>query len=354
MHEPQHRSAFISLLLLSSLLLVGGSLASAGESETAGDAYRVALEHQAAGRTAEAEKAFARVIAIDPEHRAARRALGFEEVDGYWLAGDDLLRAKGFVHHGGRWMTAAEFADATRPERESRAQQKATKRTLGILAMVASADEAKVREGKRLLPTVPAEHRLEPLAKALRCEPASLRVYVAGELGKLRDPLAVPALLVRAIDDPVEEVRSAAADALRAIGAPDTIHPLGRALWSRDSVVRVRAAEAIGRIGDVAAAPYVVARWEKRSGDFSRVNLTTVRQLSFIQDFDVEVASTSFIADPIVGVLQEGIVHDVKVLATEQTFTTIERVAYAGALRRLSGEDHGEDVAAWRKWLQDR
>ena len=161
----------------------------------------------------------------------------------------------------------------------------------------------------------------------------------------------MPALLARTVEDPVEEVRHAAADGLRALGTPGTVHPLGRALWSRDATIRVRAAEALGRIGDVAAAPYLVARWEKRSGAFPRAVFAQIDQFSYIQDFDVEVASTSFIADPIVGVLQEGVVQDVRIHATEHTFSTVERVAYATALQRVSGLDHGHDVAAWRRWL---
>ena len=109
--------------------------------------------------------------------------------------------------------------------------------------------------------------------------------------------------------------------------------------------------KALGRIGDGSAAPYLVARWEKRSGAFPRAFFAQVDQFSYLQDFDVEVAATSFIADPIVGVLQEGIVQDVRIHATEHTFSTVERVAYAGALRQISGVDHGRDVAAWRRWV---
>jgi type II secretory pathway component GspD/PulD (secretin) len=43
-----------------------------------------------------------------------------------------------------------------------------------------------------------------------------------------------------------------------------------------------------------------------------RANITLITQLSFIQDFDVEVAQTAFIADPIVGVIQDGLVLDVQ------------------------------------------
>jgi hypothetical protein len=144
-------------------------------------------------------------------------------------------------------------------------------------------------------------------------------------------------------------------DALRSIDSPDTVHPLGRALASRYAEVRQHAAEALGRLGDVMGMGYVLHRWHATSGDFPRVYIATLSQVSYIQDFDVEVAQTSFIADPVVGILQEGVVHAVKVLGAEHGFSTLERVAYKDALVGMSGVDLGNDVKAWmRMWNQER
>jgi hypothetical protein len=168
------------------------------------------------------------------------------------------------------------------------------------------------------------------------------------------NPLAVPALLKRSIYDPTPEVRREVARALHAMGEPSTVHPLGRALESRDEEVRIRAAEALAELGDELAYPYVIYKWEKRSGDFPRVYFSQARQISYIQDFDVEVAQTSFIADPIVGVLQEGTVNAIKILATEATFSLRERVAYQGALSQLAGTDLGSEVKAWKSfWAEN-
>ena len=364
------RRSLLALLALLLLLLLGlPPAASAGDEAglppglearvqtlaTAGadEAYRLALDLEAAGKTDLAGRAYARVLEVDPGHRAARRALGYEEVEGTWLRGDELMRARGFIHYDGRWMTGEEFAAATRPEREAAEQRAGEDRVLRCLSLIATEQEERAREGRRLLALEEARFQLAPLAQALRCRPTSLRLFAAEALGRLGTPLAVPPLLKRAIEDPEASVRAAAADALRAIGEPSTVHPLGRALQSRYVDVRVRAAEALARLGDEVGAAYVVRRWEARSGDFPRAYFTTVRQISYIQDFDVEVAQTSFIADPIVGVLQEGVVQAVKVLATEQTFSTIERSAYTGALRDLSGVDLGNDVSAWRRWWDE-
>ena len=56
-----------------------------------------------------------------------------------------------------------------------------------------------------------------------------------------------------------------------------------------------------------------------------RANITVVNQLSYIQDFDVEVAQTSFIADPIVGIIQDGLTLDVRpTVSNDRRYITLE------------------------------
>ena len=56
-----------------------------------------------------------------------------------------------------------------------------------------------------------------------------------------------------------------------------------------------------------------------------RANLTVVNQISFVQDFDVEVAQTSFIADPVIGVVQDGLTLDVRpTVSNDRQYITME------------------------------
>jgi hypothetical protein len=48
---------------------------------------------------------YRRILTIDPDQPDARKALGYEKVAGQWLAGDDLMMARGFVKYRGRWYT---------------------------------------------------------------------------------------------------------------------------------------------------------------------------------------------------------------------------------------------------------
>ncbi len=323
--------------------------------DDAAAAYRVALDAEALGAGDLARRAYEAVVRIDPDHLAARRALGHERIGGRWLGGDDAMRAKGFVRHEGRWLSSEELAALTRPERDRAEQREGEARVRALLERIASDDEATVATARRRLAAEDDRFKLAPLAFALRLDSVPLRRYAASELGRLGDERAIPALLKRAIVDPSPEVRVAVADALRAIDSPDTVHPLGRALASNSAEVRRHAAEALGRLGDVAGMGYVLHRWSATSGDFPRAYFASVSQVSYIHDFDVEVAATSFIADPVVGVLQEGVVHPVKVLGVEHEFSTLERVAYEGALKGMSGLDLGSDRKAWmRAWHEEK
>jgi len=66
------------------------------------------------GLTSRATELLKKVIFLDPDHEEARKALGYEKVDGRWLEGEDLKIARGYVKHGGRWLkkdTAERFQE---------------------------------------------------------------------------------------------------------------------------------------------------------------------------------------------------------------------------------------------------
>lgn len=309
--------------------------------------YKLALQLEAQGFEDLAAEAYERVLALEPDHAAARRALGFERVEGRWLTGEQRQRAKGLIHHEGRWVTSEEFAARTRPQREAADQKAGERKVWKLLAIVGGKDVEASVAARRELGGIADRFKLAPLAKSLRAASKPLRLYAARELARLADPLSAPALLKRAVNDPDAQVRQAVVDALRAIDSPSTVHPLGRALESKSEAIRVHAAQALEQLGDELGAAYLIKRWEGRSGNFPQAYISQVRQISYIQDFDVEVASTSFIADPIVGVIQEGVVQGVKIHSTVQQWTTVERAAVKGALHKLVGEDLGRRVEPW-------
>ncbi len=52
-----------------------------------------------------AKLAYAEVLDLDPDHRGARRALGYALYEGTWVSPEELNRRKGLVEFEGRWYT---------------------------------------------------------------------------------------------------------------------------------------------------------------------------------------------------------------------------------------------------------
>lgn len=66
--------------------------------------YEVAMWARDKGLTTKSNDVLRKVIGLDPDHAEARKALGYEKVDGKWFEGDELMVARGFVKHGNRWL----------------------------------------------------------------------------------------------------------------------------------------------------------------------------------------------------------------------------------------------------------
>jgi len=76
-------------------------------------------------------------------------------------------------------------------------------------------------------------------------------------------------------------------------------------------------------------APYLTVFNTQRS------YITVINQVSFIQGFDVDVATSAFIANPNVGVIQEGIVLDVKpTVSYDRKYITLELQTTVADLKR--------------------
>jgi len=52
-----------------------------------------------------AKLAYAEVLDLDPDHKGARRALGYALYEGAWVSPEELNRRKGLVEFEGRWYT---------------------------------------------------------------------------------------------------------------------------------------------------------------------------------------------------------------------------------------------------------
>jgi len=349
------------LALLFGVVAAGGSArdeyatrAAAVKADDADAQYRLALWCAEQGLDAEARFHYRAVVTIDPDHRAARRALGFEHVAGRWVAGKDAMRAKGFQEFDGRWVTPEEYALYAKDEIAAKAERAARKAGDDALKRAWNADPAVRARAMGEIEQLDAKYRLRPLSIAARIDRKDVRMRAIDGLKALNDKDALPPLYKRAIFDGDEEVRKAAVEGIKATDAEGKIGPFVNALGSAFAPVRIHAAEALGTLGDAGAVGPLIARYQVSGGSGQSVYISQVNQISYVQDFDVEVAQTAFIADPVIGVIQDGLTLNFRALSHTGTYDVYEGAAYAGALRNLTDKDFGNDAKAWAEWYRNQ
>lgn len=159
-------------------------------------------------------------------------------------------------------------------------------------------------------------------------------------------------VLRTAVVDRSKTVRKDVLDIVRPSADRADVDYLASGLGHRSPKVRMRTAQALGNLGHkgaidllVRAGPVAALGLADGGGATTRAHVAFLRQTSYIRDFDVEVASAAFIADPKVDVLQEGSVLDATVMGVSVQ-RTIRRY-YQRALKQLSGKDPGKDVSKW-------
>ena len=160
-------------------------------------------------------------------------------------------------------------------------------------------------------------------------------------------------VLRTAVVDRSAHVRKKVIDLVRTHATDADVHYVASGLGHTSAKVRMRTADALGRLGRasaidllVKAGPVAAAGLASDAGGTkTRGHVAFLTQTSYIRDFSVEVASAAFIADPQVDVLQEGAVLDATIMGVTHQ-RTIRRY-YRRALKQLSGKDPGRDVTKW-------
>ncbi len=309
--------------------------------------YRLALKAEEAGLADVAQGLYRRLLKLDEDHLAARRALGYEKVGGAWIASEEAQRRKGLVLYRGRWMLPAEveaMSGKQAPALEAAGDVAKARKLVHSLATGAAplqraARLALARTDDRIL--------LEALLGTLYDKDAKVRIASARLLAELGDESALRALIFSGARDKDAGVRRECVLAAQAFGHDDTALPFVRALGSKNLRLAGNAAEALALLGDERAAGYIVKRMRSH-GSSTRNFVSFLNQVSYVRDYDVEIAQASNIANPDVATINEGVILDVKVLDASYTSTWIEPL-----LVRAFGQVVGEsfrsagEVRAW-------
>ncbi|TAH38198.1 MAG: hypothetical protein EYC70_06140 [Planctomycetota bacterium] len=190
---------------------------------------------------------------------------------------------------------------------------------------------------------------LVDLRRGLRSGQPGLRRAAAAVAARQGERDMVLPLVEASLADASPACRSASAQAVAGV---DLNQALGRwtvALWrGKGEAERVHAAEHLGSFGNAGTIPgliYALAASDARpAGGYIYIG----RQISIVGDVDVEVAQAAAIADPVVSVIQEGTMLEVRVISTTITRTVMH------SLRRLSGANPGPKEEDWLRWYAEQ
>jgi type II secretory pathway component GspD/PulD (secretin) len=110
----------------------------------------------------------------------------------------------------------------------------------------------------------------------------------------------------------------------RTLGNPETLTNSGgfslQYVYLDDTQLEaiVRAVQKYERVNTVTAPKLVVTNTQ-------RANITVINHVAYVKDFDVEIAQAAVIADPIVDVVKEGVILDVRpTISSDRRFVTLE------------------------------
>jgi hypothetical protein len=300
-----------------------------------------------------------RIVALQPDHKQARAALGHVSYNGEWMTREDMMGKRGLVQHRGRWITPQELEliEKTQAERD---------REQSFFA------------------------EIRKLKGWLKGPNADLRNKAAVSLRALRDPDAVPALERAFRDDPDPQVRGLYVSVLSAMPGTKPVKPLvTQSLHDVDRQVRYAALGGIDEPRYEAALPYYLQGLRSDMNDVvrragaalekvgdERAVPDLIKALITTHQYRVQVPDNTptysfntngtfgaggvplppdVAAALAAGALPNGVsvVDTTAVVRTKVIPISVnqENPEVLAALRKITGETFGYDERTWRLWL---
>ncbi len=188
-------------------------------------------------------------------------------------------------------------------------------------------DDAQIRQRAVVaLGEIGDRRATEPLVTLLGDEDKAVRSAAVQALGNIGDRRATEPLIT-ALSDDDPEVRRNAARSLAQIGGREVVEPLLAALSDNNAMVRLGAAQALGEVGGSRAGEPLITLLNNDASENVRA-----------------------VAAQALGELRERRAIEPLVAALSDDYNAL-RLTAAEALANITGQDFGQDPAAWQEWL---
>jgi HEAT repeat protein len=235
----------------------------------------------------------------------------------------------GYHRHSGGWRTVQEIEIIERNEKTALAQKQWNKKLERLrqdLATGAAADAAEE------LAEITDPQAVPALTAALASDPLRrVRLLYMESLLRIGTPAAQAALVAAAVDHPDPETRIDATDRLAKLAPQAAANALVAALTGPDNARINRAAAVLGRLGVATVVPRLV-------------NVLETRHVVTVGDGPPEGSTTATFTPSGGAGLSMG-------SSRRQVAVPMKNEQVLEALVRLTGENFGWDLTAWRGWL---
>lgn len=265
-----------------------------------------------------------KVIEREPDHEAARHALGYNNYDGRWLTTDEYNKSQGYVRYQGAW----------RLKQEAEADAAAKKFELDVVAWKKKLRILRTRYEKKSDGAALVEMRgaAEPAASVAFADLLAnedfreLKLLYIEMLGQIPTPAGNSALISHSLHDPDESIRDACVRELEKNGRQQAVSVYVKALTGKDNALINRAGAGLGRLGqDDVVLPLIEA---------------------LVTQHKTVVQSGGGIS-PTFGSGGSGLSAGSK---TTVIINHVSNETVLGALRSITKEDFQFDKRAWREW----
>lgn len=269
-----------------------------------------------------------RILALDPDHEQARRALGYSRVGGQWMTQDEAMLKQGYRRYKGRWRLPQEIELLEQQRKTELAEKEWMKK---INTWRAWLDTDKGKTARDNLQAIDDPLAVKGLAQALKEEKRDqARLLFVEALARIGTPQAMKVLAERTLEDPVEEVSLTCLDYLKAKKDVEAVNHFISKLGSKDNAMVNRAAVALRHMGDPSAiGPLIDA-------------LVTTHKFKIIVGNPGQTSATFSNAGP--GGLSVG--GGPKIITRQLA----NRAVLEALVELTGGINYAFDVQAWKAW----
>lgn len=316
-------------------------------------------------------------IKRDQSFAPGHRKLGHAEHDGKWLTPAELKAAQGFILYRGKWITPEEKAQKDAEATASAEQQSWMRRLSGLRQAILGGGESKGRDAEAQLLAIREAEAVHPIVRTFGndAEPA-LRKLGARVLSGIPGPEASAALVARLLAEADEDVRTTTMAELAKSKEGNIVPKLAQGLQSKSLAVINRAAWALGNLKAVDAVPKLIpvltsseiqVVWVPSQGSSGGgfAGVPSGSGMSITSGRSIPVLSGPVVGNGVIAfgatstpISNFGGGYNVNISGGGNSGPTPQyvevkhrNVEVLTALMKLTGQDLGYDVAAWKRWL---